>query len=95
MEMLLTFPLAIAKNLTMSLYVCVTNSVILNTKTKIMQKSVLQGHKIGLRGLLKTLLIMKLAIVIVLFTAFQVKAYPSLGQYISLSMNNTEIKGHE
>jgi len=90
--MLLTFPLAIAKNLTMSLYVCVTNSVILNTKTKIMQKSVLQGHKIGLRGLLKTLLIMKLAIVIVLFTAFQVKAYPSLGQYISLSMNNTEIK---
>jgi len=35
---------------------------------------------------------MKLAIVIVLFTAFQVKAYPSLGQTVSLSMNNTEIK---
>ncbi len=35
---------------------------------------------------------MKLAMVIVLFTAFQVKASPSLGQNISLSMNNTEIK---
>lgn len=57
-----------------------------------MQKSVLRGQKIWSGGLLKTLLIMKLAIVIVLFTAFQVKAYPSLGQTVSLSMNNTEIK---
>ena len=57
-----------------------------------MQKSELQGHKNGSRGLLKTLLIMKLTIVIVLFTAFQVKAHTSLGQNISLTMNNTEIK---
>ena len=35
---------------------------------------------------------MKLTMVIVLFTAFQVKADNSLGQNISLSMNNTEIK---
>lgn len=35
---------------------------------------------------------MKLAIFIVLFTAFQVKASPSSGQNVNLSMNNSEIK---
>ncbi len=35
---------------------------------------------------------MKLAIFIVLFTAFQVKASPSSGQNVNVSMNNTEIK---
>ena len=35
---------------------------------------------------------MKLAIFLVLFTAFQVKASPSSGQTVNVSMNNTEIK---
>ncbi len=44
------------------------------------------------RSLLKILMIMKLSIFIILFTAFQVKAMDVSGQGISLSMKNTEIR---
>ena len=57
-----------------------------------MQKSAFGATKLWPRALLKTLLVMKLAICIVLFTAFQLKASPLTGQTINLSMNNTEIK---
>ena len=66
--------------------------VFLNIKTKIMQKSALGGANRWPQALLKTLLIMKLAMIILLFTAFQVTANPLSGQSISLSMKNTEIK---
>ncbi len=67
-------------------------AVFINVKTKIMQKSALGGAKLWPQALLKTLLIMKLAIFILLFTAFQVKANPSSGQNVSVSMKNAEIK---
>lgn len=57
-----------------------------------MQKSVLRDHKPWSKNLLKTLLVMKLTIFIMLFTVFQVTANPSSGQNISLSLNNSEIK---
>lgn len=57
-----------------------------------MQKSVLRDHKKWSKRLQKTLLIMKLAIFILLFTVFQVSAGTTLGQSISLSMNNADIK---
>ena len=67
-------------------------NVITNVKTKIMQKSALGCANLWPRALLKTLLVMKLAIFIMLFTALQVKATPLSGQNISVSMNNAEIK---
>jgi len=57
-----------------------------------MQKSVLRGHENWSRRLQKTLLIMKLAIFLLLFTVFQVSASTSSGQTISLNMNNADIK---
>jgi TonB-linked SusC/RagA family outer membrane protein len=57
-----------------------------------MQKSVLQGHKIWSRTLLKTLLVMKLAIIIILSTAIQVYATPTMGQKVNLKLKQTEIK---
>lgn len=57
-----------------------------------MQKSVLRDYKKWSKRLQKTLLIMKLAIFILLFTVFQVSAGTSSGQSISLSMNNSDIK---
>jgi TonB-linked SusC/RagA family outer membrane protein len=62
------------------------------TKTKIMQKSVLPGHKMWPRVLLKSLLIMKLAVVIILLTGLQVNATATLGQKVSLKTYRTEIK---
>lgn len=67
-------------------------NVITNVKTKIMQKSALGCANLWPRALLKTLLVMKLAIFMILFTALQVKASPSSGQNISVSVNNAEIK---
>ena len=67
-------------------------NVITNVKTKIMQKSALGCANLWPRAPLKTLLVMKLAIFIMLFTALQVKATPLSGQNISVSMNNAEIK---
>lgn len=63
-----------------------------NVKTKIMQKSVHLGHKKWLGTLLKTLLVMKLVMVILLVTALQVKATPSMGQLVTLKATQTEIK---
>lgn len=57
-----------------------------------MQKSVVLGHKKWRRTLLKTLLIMKLAIVITLVSIMQVSATTSLGQKVSVKTNKTEIK---
>lgn len=57
-----------------------------------MQKSALRGSVLRPQALLKTVIVMKLAIFIVLFTAFQVKASPTSGQNVNLSMNNSEIK---
>ncbi len=57
-----------------------------------MQKSVLRDHKKWSKRLQKTLLIMKLSIIILLFTVFQVSASTTSGQNISLSMNNADIK---
>ena len=68
-------------------------SVFINVKTKSMQKSALGGVKIlWPRALLKTLFVMKLAIILVLVTAFGVHAIPLSGQNVSLSVNHTEIK---
>lgn len=67
-------------------------NVITNVKTKIMQKSALGCANLWPRALLKTLLVMKLAIFMILFTALQVKANPTSGQHISVSVNNAEIK---
>ncbi|GAB3424214.1 SusC/RagA family TonB-linked outer membrane protein [Niabella aquatica] len=44
------------------------------------------------RVLLKTLLVMKLVIAIILFTAFQVQAGNASGQGISLNLKNTDVK---
>jgi TonB-linked SusC/RagA family outer membrane protein len=66
--------------------------VFFNIKTKIMQKSVLPGHKIWYGTLLKSLLVMKLVIVIILFSALQVKATPTMGQNVSLKVTQTEIR---
>jgi TonB-linked SusC/RagA family outer membrane protein len=63
-----------------------------NVKTKIMQKSVHPGHNKWYGTLLKTLLVMKLVIVIILVTALQVKAGPAFGQYVTLNVTKTEIK---
>lgn len=57
-----------------------------------MQKSVLPGHKMWPRVLLKSLLIMKLAVVIILLTGLQVNATATLGQKVSLKTYRTEIK---
>lgn len=57
-----------------------------------MQKSALGGARLWPQALLKTLLVMKLAIFLVLFTALQVKASPTAGQGINLSVKNAEIK---
>ena len=58
-----------------------------------MQKSVLQGQKSPWsRTLLKTLLVMKLAIIIILTATLQVNATPTMGQNINLKLNQTEIK---
>ena len=42
-----------------------------NDKTKIMQKSVLQGHKIWSGAFQKTVLVMKLVIILILSTTLQ------------------------
>ena len=57
-----------------------------------MQKSVLQGHKIWSGTLLKTLLVMKLAIIIILATTIQLHAAPIMGQHVNLQLKQTEIK---
>jgi hypothetical protein len=57
-----------------------------------MQKSVLQGHKIWSGTLLKTLLVMKLAIIIILTTVLQAHANPTMGQRVNLDLKQTEIK---
>ncbi len=63
-----------------------------NNKTKIMQKSVLTDQRSWSRTLLKTLLVMKLAIFILLVTTFQVKASPAKAQGVTLHTSQTEIK---
>jgi TonB-linked SusC/RagA family outer membrane protein len=57
-----------------------------------MQKSVLQGQKKRPGTLLKTLLVMKLAIIILITTSLQVKANPAMGQRVNLNLKQTEIK---
>lgn len=57
-----------------------------------MKKSEPLGNFFPTRSLLKTLLIMKLAIFITLLTAFQVQAKDVTGQNISLDLKNTEIR---
>lgn len=57
-----------------------------------MQKSVHPSHKKWRRTLLKSLLIMKLAIVITLLTVMQVNATTSAGQKVNLKTSKTEIK---
>lgn len=57
-----------------------------------MYKKVFPDHKIWSETLLKIFFVMKLAISILLFTAFQVKANHSSAQNISLSVNNAEIR---
>ncbi|MGN7783727.1 SusC/RagA family TonB-linked outer membrane protein [Niabella sp. 22666] len=57
-----------------------------------MKKNVLKGFLFPSGALLKTLLVMKLAIAIVLFTAFQVQAGNASGQGISLNLKNTDVK---
>ena len=57
-----------------------------------MQKRVFQGHKIWSGTLLKTLLFMKLAIIIILATTLQVQATPTMGQNVNLKLKQTEIK---
>jgi TonB-dependent starch-binding outer membrane protein SusC len=57
-----------------------------------MLKSALGSSRSALQALLKTFIVMKLAIFIILLTAFQVKANPGFGQTVNLSVNQTEIK---
>ncbi len=57
-----------------------------------MQKSVLQGQKKRPGTLLKTLLVMKLAIIILIATSLQVKADPAMGQRVNLNLKQTEIR---
>ncbi|HAO47051.1 MAG TPA: hypothetical protein DCQ97_09005, partial [Chitinophagaceae bacterium] len=66
--------------------------VFFNDKTKIMQKSVLRGQKKWPGTLLKTLLVMKLAIIIFFATTLQVNAFPAMGQKVNLNLKQTEIK---
>ncbi len=57
-----------------------------------MKKSEPLGRLFPIRSLLKTLLIMKLAVFIILLSAFQVKASESSAQNIFLKLKNTEIR---
>lgn len=57
-----------------------------------MKKNVLKGFPFPSGALLKTLLVMKLAIAIVLFTAFQVQAGNASGQGISINLKNTDVR---
>lgn len=57
-----------------------------------MQKSVLRDQQNWSRGLLKTLLVMKLATLLILVTALQVNANSAFGQKVSLNLKQTEIK---
>ena len=57
-----------------------------------MTKSEPCGRYVASRSLLKTIIFMKLAIFIILFTALQVQAKVVTAQNISLSMKNTEMK---
>ena len=57
-----------------------------------MQKSALLGHETWPGTLLKTLLVMKLAIVIILATSLQVQATPVMGQSVNLNLKQTEIR---
>ncbi|MFT4093903.1 MAG: TonB-dependent receptor [Niabella sp.] len=57
-----------------------------------MKKNVPEGMWFPYRVLLKTLLVMKIAIAIVLITAFQVKAGNASGQGISLDLKNTDVR---
>ena len=63
-----------------------------NTKTKIMLKTELRGHKSWSRTLLKTLLVMKLVIIFILATTLQVSASPAMGQNVNLNLKQTEIR---
>lgn len=64
----------------------------LNYKIKSMKKSEPFERISPSRSLLKILLIMKLSILIILLTAFQVQATKLSGQNISMNLKNTEIK---
>jgi TonB-linked SusC/RagA family outer membrane protein len=64
----------------------------INAKTKVMQKSALGSRRKLPQALLKTLLVMKLAIFFILFTCFQVKANSSSGQTVNLNMKQSEIR---
>jgi len=57
-----------------------------------MKKNVPKGGLFPCGVLLKTLLVMKLTILIVLFTTFQVQAGNANGQGISLDLKNTDVK---
>lgn len=57
-----------------------------------MQKSVLRDHHTWSGTLLKTLLVMKLAIIVILVSTLQVKAFPTMGQNVNLHLKQTEIK---
>ena len=57
-----------------------------------MQKSALPGHKTWPGTLLKTLLVMKLAIIIIIATALEVQAVPVIGQHLTLNIKQTEVR---
>jgi TonB-dependent starch-binding outer membrane protein SusC len=57
-----------------------------------MQKNALLDHYARSRNFLKILLVMKLSILLILFTALQVKANTTAAQNISVSLKNVEIK---
>ena len=57
-----------------------------------MQKSAFPGQKMWPGTFVKTLLVMKLAIVIILATALQVQAVPVTGQHVTLNLKQTEIR---
>lgn len=57
-----------------------------------MKKSAPQGALFPHRSLLKTLLFMKLAIFVILLTAFQVHAHDADGQTVNMTAKNTEIR---
>ncbi|MFZ1528779.1 MAG: TonB-dependent receptor [Ferruginibacter sp.] len=57
-----------------------------------MQKQALAGRSSWLQSLQKTLLIMKLAVIIILISTLQVSAEPVFGQTISVNLKNTEVK---
>ena len=62
------------------------------TKTNVMQKQALAGRSSWLQSLQKTLLIMKLAVIIILISTLQVNAEPVFGQTVSVNLKNTEVK---